>query len=32
MDKGKSIHDLKMSGCLDTDDYDGDLITFIVWK
>ena len=32
MEKEKSIDDLKMSGCLDTDDYDDDLITFIVCK
>lgn len=34
MDKEKSIDDLQMSGCLDTDDYDDDdnLFTFIVCK
>lgn len=32
MDKEKSIDDLKMSGCLDTGDYDDDLMTFIVCK
>lgn len=32
MDKEKSVDDLKMSGCLATDNYDDDLFTFIVCK
>lgn len=32
MDKEKSVDDLQMSGCLDTDYYDDDLFTCIVSK